>query len=219
MKSSDLKLNMRLEISVMINQRTEYVPVRVEELSPEYLTLSMPMWQGSLIPMRLRDKLAVRILFRDSYFGFKTTVIERRLKPVPVIVVERPQKIQPVEQRRGHVRVEAGLTLSLRLLSDNNNDFSACLAHTINISAGGLLLATDKKLKKGQMVLLDLFLPEAEVVSCKAKTVRVFSEADSPVKGRAGLQYEDISEKDRDKIARFVFSRQRELIKKGLLEG
>lgn len=219
MKSSDLKLNMRLEIGIMINQRMEYVPVRVEELSSENLTLSMPMWQGSLIPMRRRDKLAVRMFFRDSYFGFETTVLERRLQPVPVIVVNRPERIQPVGQRRGHVRVEAALTVSFRLLSDNNNDFSAYLAQTINISAGGLLLATDIKLKTGQMLLLDLFLPEADGVSCKAKTVRVFTEADSPIKGRAGLQYEDISEKDRDKIARFVFSRQRELIKKGLLEG
>jgi c-di-GMP-binding flagellar brake protein YcgR len=219
MKSSDLRVNMRLEVGISINQRLEYVPVRIEEANEANIVLDMPMWQGSLLTMRRNQLIKVRLLHRDSYFGFETKVLDRRLKPVPVIVVERPSKIYPVEQRRGYVRIEADMEVRFRLLSDNNNDFSAHLAKTINISAGGMLIASDTPLRVGQILLLELYLPDAGVINCKAKTVRVYSEAESLLKGRVGLQYEDIKEKDRDKIARFVFARQRQLIKKGLLEG
>lgn len=218
MRSSDLRLNMRLEVGISINQKLEYVPVRIEEVSRGYIALSMPMWQGALLPMHNKQRLQVRFLQKHSYFGFETRIVERRFLPVPVIVVERPLKVYPVEQHRRHVRVEADLEVRFRLLSDNNNDFSAHAAKTINISAGGILMASQTPLKVGQILFLELFLPE-EVVNCKAKTVRVFNGTDSLSKVRAGLQYQDIKENDRDKIARYVFARQRLLIKRGLLEG
>jgi c-di-GMP-binding flagellar brake protein YcgR len=219
MKSSDIKLNMRLEIGLLIKDQIEYLPARVEGMDAETLALSMPMWRGALIPVHPKQRLAVRIFYHGSYYGFDTAVIRRILKPLPLMAVYRPQVIQAVGQRRRHVRVHAALPVKFRLLSDNNNNFSAYEAQTVDISAGGVLLSTEIPVKPGQELLVQLFLPSSEVITCKAKTVRVFNQTGSLGKGQVALQFEDISEKDRDQIARFVFAMQRELIKKGLLEA
>jgi len=216
MNNYDIKLNMRMEVEMLINHHTEYLPTRVEGIDAGSITLSIPMWQGSLIRVYPKQKLSVRTFYHGSYYGFDTTVVERRLQPLPLLVVDYPQRIQRVDQRRKYVRVDARLPVRFHLLSDNNNDFSAYEAYTVNISAGGLLLSTEVPIKKGQELLVQIYLPEAGV-TCKAKAVRVYKESDSLAKGRAALKYEDISEQDRDRIAGFVVTMQRELIKKGLL--
>lgn len=161
----------------------------------------------------------MRIFQHDSYYGFDTTIVDRKLQPVPVLIVHHPQKILALGQLRHHVRISAVLPVRFRQLSGNNNDFSAYDALTINISAGGALLCTDIPVKKGQELWLELFIPQTEVISCRAAIVRVFSEAGSAPRGRVAVQYEDIKEKHRDRIARYIFNKQRELIQKGLLEA
>ncbi|MGI6435402.1 MAG: flagellar brake protein [Syntrophomonadaceae bacterium] len=218
MNPSDLKPNMRLEAGLLINQRMEYVPVRIEEISAEYMALSMPMWRGTLIPLRCGRRLSLRIFKRDSYYGFDTTVVERKLQPVPLLIVQCPQIILSLGQMREHVRISVVLPVRFRQLSGNNNDFSAYDAFTSNISAGGALLCTDIPLQKGQQLWVELHIPETEVICCQALIVRVFTEAGSIPRGRVGLKYIDIEEKDRDRMARYIFSKQREFIQKGLLE-
>lgn len=210
---------MRLEVGLKIHQQLEYLPVRVEEISAEYIALSMPMRQGALIPLRPGQRLSTRIFRCGSYYGFDTTIVDRKLQPVPVVIVHRPQKILALGQLRGDVRISAVLPVRFRLLSGNSNNFSPYEAFTINISAGGALLCTDNPLKKGQELWLELFIRPTEVVCCKATIVRVFTEVSSEPQGRVAIQYQDINEKDRDRIACYIFDKQREFIRKGLLEA
>lgn len=219
MNPSDLKPNMRLEAGLLINQRIEYLPVRIEEISAEYMALSMPMWRGTLIPLRRGERLSLRTFKHDSYYGFDATVVERKLQSVPLLIVQRPQIILYLGQMREHVRISTVLPVRFRQLSGNSNDFSAYEAFTSNISAGGALLCTDMPLQKGQKLWLELFIPQTEVICCQALIVRVFTAADSIPRGRVGLKYMDIDEKDRDRMARYIFSKQREFIQKGLLEA
>lgn len=216
MNPSDLKLYMRLEAGVLINRILEYLPVRIEGIGSVHLALSVPMWRGALIPLHQGRRLSLRFFHRDGYYGFDTTIVERRAEPVPLLIVQRPRTIISMGQMREHVRVSAVLPVRFRQLSDNNNDFSAYNAFTSNISAGGALLCTDSPLQKGQELWLELYIPPSEMISCRALIVRVFSEAGSVPRGRVGLKYIEMGEKDRDRIAHYIFSKQREFIKKGL---
>ncbi len=218
MKPNDLKINMRLEAAVRINQETEYVPVRIEEIGTGYMAVSMPMWQGLIIPLHSGEQLCLRIFHRYSYYGFETTIVERKVEPVPMLIIKRPEELQSLGQMRENVRIPISLALRFRQLTSNDNDFSPHEAFTSNISAGGALICTDVPLERGVKLWLELSLGKGEFVCCQAVVKRVSILKGSKPSGRVAVKYSDIEENDRERIARFIFSKQREFIKRGITE-
>lgn len=220
MQVSDIKLNMRIDVQLILQDQIEYLPSRIEEITSQYYAISMPMKKGTLIPLRPGQKIRIRIKHRESFFGFDTVIAGRKINPVPLLIITRPQKLIQVEQRRKDVRIPITLPIRFRLLSENNNDFRAYDASTIDISAGGALICSDTRVKVGQDLLVELLLHQKETVSSKARAVRVFEDSSQTgPRGRIAVQYQDLPEKDRDRISKFIFNKQREFIQKGLIGG
>lgn len=218
MNPEDFKINMRLEIGVVIGRKKEYLPVRIEEVAIKYMSISVPMWQGTVIPLHDGQQVTLRIFHRFSYYGFDTVIVGHKLEPIPMLVVERPKTIQSLGQMRENVRIPVALPMRFRKLNDDNNNFSPNKAFTSNISAGGVLICTDVELKEGDEIWLELIINEDEVVSCRASVTRVATVAGAKPSGRVGVHYENMGRKERDILARYIFSKQREFIQRGLTE-
>lgn len=82
------------------------------------------------------------------------------------------------------------------------------LCNSMNLSPSGILIITGRKLKLGDMVQLQITLPrEREKVKVMARVVREAKEIESRLNAY-GLQFEEISEGDRDRIRVFTSEAQ-----------
>jgi c-di-GMP-binding flagellar brake protein YcgR len=87
---------------------------------------------------------------------------------------------------------------------------------TLNISGGGMLLTTSIKLEAGDNIPLQVYLSSREHITATGRVERVEFLG---TKGLclAGIVFDLIHEINRDKIVAFVFQREIELRRKGLL--
>lgn len=101
---------------------------------------------------------------------------------------------------RRHVR-----TL-VRLDVEASTGAGSCFAHSVNVSAGGMLLETSEPLAKGDVLTVRFQLPfEDAPVVARARVARDSSATDD---GRfhAGLTFEGMSDADRGRLEAFVAS-------------
>lgn len=218
MKVADIKINQKIYIELGNGECREYLPSRIEEINDRLFAIAMPMRKGVLLPLQPKERLHIRFIHKTSCYGFNSIVVGRKRDPIPLLTITRPEKVTSAEQRRKYARVTT--TLPLRIYVLENDNAVSIEASTVNISAGGILLATERIVEVGRTMVVELQLPGHDPVVCKAKAVRVYRENfQDGVKGRIALQFEGIEEKIRDRIVKFVMQKQREYIQKGLMDG
>ncbi len=217
MLAKDFRINQLVEISVD-EEGSDYknLASRIEEVTAEHLHIAVPMKRGELLPLRVRQHLNISIFFKGKSFMFKTIIVARHLDPFPVLVVVKPDKFIEI-QRRQWVRVPTKLAMRYRAINSAKN-VEPYVGETIDISGGGLLFATLDPVEEGQMVELEIALPGPTPLFCKAKLLRIL---EKPKKEGASskiiLEFTEISEGQRDRIISYIFEKQREWIRKGLI--
>lgn len=216
MNPNKLRVNQLIEIELTEGDATEYLPSRIEEITEEYLYISMPMRKGTLLPMRIGKEIKIIMRHKNSTVGFFTKVVGRRREPIPYLIITKPDRIVPVNQKREYVRLDVSLPVRFRVIDDEDNG-QIEEGVTIDISAGGALFSTKSELKTGQKIEIEIKLAAKNIFSCYAHVIRVFE------RGRQGknaiqvaVEYDGIAETDRDRIFKFIFKKQREWIKKGI---
>lgn len=92
------------------------------------------------------------------------------------------------------------------------HDFRIPQAKNVNISGGGLQFCCFDKFKAGDLVAMKIFLPTyAHTVSVKCEVVRVVPRAEGGYD--VAVKYVGMDEATRDKIIRYVFARQRKMLR------
>lgn len=217
MQVKDLNVNQLIEIS-LDEEGTELknLASRIEEVTDKYLYISIPTRKGQLLPFRVKQKIIIDVHNKGRSFQFDTIIENRKFYPIPILVVLKPESLNEI-QRRHWVRVP--VTLRLRFCQQTEEKYKIInLGTTVDISGGGICFLTNDPIEAGQVLDMEINLPDRDPVICqvmvlrlqipdnrKLKTTKVFSE------------YIDITESQRDRIVSFVLEKQRELIKKGLI--
>lgn len=217
MQVNDLKVNQIIEIS-LDEENTEYkrLASRIEEVSDNFLTVSIPTKKGQLMPFRVKQKIIIGINYHGSSFQFETIIEDRKFYPLPILVVRKPEALVEI-QRRQWVRVPT--TIHLRYCLQSEDKFRPInIATTVDISGGGLCFLTNDPIEAGQILDMEINLPERDPVFCQVSVVRL--QKPNGVKStttKVFSTYLDITEVQRDRIVSFVLEKQRELIKRGLI--
>lgn len=214
MNPNNLKINQLVEIELNEGNIVEYLPSRIEEIKEDYLYISMPMRKGILLPMRLGQEIKVIIRYKNSTVGFLTKVVGRRREPIPCLIINKPDHIVAINQKREYVRLNVSLPVRFRIIDNENNNMIE-EGITIDISAGGVLFSSKGEVKKGQKIEIEITLSLENTFSCQAHAIRIFEKEENNAIWVA-VEYNDISEADRDRIFKFIFEKQREWIKKGI---
>lgn len=154
------------------------------------------------------------ILTDGARYQFTSTYRDKRLQPIPVWVVTPPKDIKKV-QLRAFVRLDIGLSVSLKIL-EGEDIVDLGMAITRNISGGGLCLITKQALKAGTKVFLVIELDKTSLISVAGEVVRSEKQNDDTPFYVVGVKYEDIIERDRSQIIKFIFQKQIEIKRKGL---
>ncbi|HHY05622.1 MAG TPA: hypothetical protein GX532_01410 [Clostridia bacterium] len=214
-----LKINQLIQIEVIskTGESVRYAS-RIENIIENFLTLVAPMKERQ--PLVLTPGTPFNIWFwnKEAVYVFRTYLRENVEATVPRIIVTYPETIKRV-QKREFVRV--GLVMEVLLSYFNplgEEEVFYCKAR--DISGGGMMLVlnTYVPLRKGCKISVQ-FLLQQTLLNIPGVIVWNEWELDSAgiERNLIGVQFTDITEKDRKIIIKTVYQRQIELKRKGLL--
>jgi len=184
---------------------------RVVKSEPDSLELLLPADFPIPVKAGLKIMITCHISPRNYYFNSK--VMRSKANP-PSLVITRPAVIQAVS-RRSFFRCEVELTLTYLSKKDEPK-----IGIVFNLSASGLFahIKQDHLLKVGAVIEGEITLPtQPETLNFKAKVTRL-EKIDNEAQGVA-LSFQTIDEKFENVIIKYLFQRQRELIKLGHIKA
>lgn len=221
---SDLEKALKINKLVSIehyndNGKKERYASRVENIGSDWIGLAAPM--SKRLPVYLPIQSEIKVLFWDStaVYSFNTVVLKNiKEGSVGQLAIRYPEKYEKV-QNREYVRVPVSLNVTIKYLVKDEEE-STVVGKTRDLSGGGMMVTLKKPglIKRNAQVTINFELNESPI-TISALTVREDIEIDSDGITRAvlGFKFLSIPDKDRQLIIKFVFDRQIELRRKGLL--
>ncbi|MFZ7104615.1 MAG: flagellar brake protein [Peptococcaceae bacterium] len=215
-----LKINSIIEVEVESGaEKSNIYRTRVEDLNEDGFVIGMPIEKGILVPLYPDSTVIVWHWDNSASYAYYCKVKTRIFEPIPLVFLDWPHQVKKV-QRRNFVRIPINITIEHKLVvkgeaQTQDNKFIKSL--TRDLSGGGTQFISKIKYNKGDILEIKLHLYD-DLVCAKARVMWVFNEISNDTERfLVGIKFMDISEKTRDSIIKFVFAKQRELIKKGVL--
>jgi c-di-GMP-binding flagellar brake protein YcgR len=157
----------------------------------------------------------IYIYEQDTTYAFVTPILGRKWQNIPLLVIQKPETFIKI-QRRSYMRLPVKLEVYFRIAGDES-DFKK--GETIDISGGGALVITEETIEEGQILELEMYLPNRKPFFCKAKIIRLLEKAKKKGdKNKIAIEFYEITEGKRDQIINYIFEKQREWIRKGLFQ-
>lgn len=179
------------------------------------LVIAMPILQGRLVPIRVNKIINIVFYRPNGVYEFKAQVAGRSKGKVPSIQI---QALSPIKktQRRNYFRLNTILPVQVSINCVPGEECAVFNCLTLDISAGGMRLASNKDIDEGCTIGCDLVLA-GKPLSVKAKVVRRSAVYNKEYAFEIGVQFIRLEEKVRCGIIAFIFEEQKKLKKKGLI--
>ncbi|SFH49812.1 c-di-GMP-binding flagellar brake protein YcgR, contains PilZNR and PilZ domains [Tindallia magadiensis] len=184
---------------------------QVIEFSRSTIFIAVPMTKGLEYPLRIKQKINIIFYNDKGVFSFLAECVAKKkvdqLDVFEIYQLTEPQK----KQRREYFRLRYMIKSTIKSLEKDT--FSKGL--TLDISGGGMKVLADKSFFIGEKVESTLFLEE-ESVSVASIIIRSHKRTENN-QFELGIKFNDIGEQTRNSIIAFIFQKQGELRKKGLI--
>lgn len=216
MRVEEIKVDQLIEVSVD-EENTAYRSMisRIEGVGKEGFQIAAPMYKGSILPVALGSRLNIFLIYQGDAYTFNTVVSGRLRDPIPLLVIRKPELVQKI-QRRFWVRMPVTLQVGFAVENAEGQAIEGS-GKSIDLSGGGMLMATEMELQPGQILYLAFELQGSGQIVCKGRVLRTFRDEHTGKSGvKAAMEFFDLGERSRDRIVKFIFDRQREWIKKGV---
>ncbi|MDA8233825.1 MAG: PilZ domain-containing protein [Clostridia bacterium] len=215
---SGLDIRQLVEVELIEDENPVVYRSRVENITNSCIVLGAPMEGGRPVPMPPGTKIRVNYYDDNATYTFDSSVIERNMGTLLQISIDRPTSIKRT-QRRNFVRINTKLPVSYNIINDEMSEAAIFQQGiTLDISGGGIRFQTSVFLPEGTVVELKVDIQGHGQISALGKVIRTISSGEKEKKSYLiGVQFMIIEEKDRDKIIRHIFDKQRELRQRGLL--
>lgn len=217
MNEEFLKINQRVQIEVKEGPFAGKYYSRIEDVRERDLIIGAPIYKGEVINLRPETLITVIVTGENALYQFESKVLTTEISPLPLLVITKPKDMQKV-QRRSFFRIKVSIPVEYRPLQDilenSNEEFK--LAETVDLSGGGALLLLSEEFPKETILELRLHLKENTVVPAVGRVVLIKDEKRRDKKKMLAVEFIVIEERERDKIIKFVFEKQREERKKQL---
>lgn len=204
-----LDINQKLSLQPISEKKvyTTYITGKTDEL----LTIAAPINKSQFITFPLGQKLKLWYSGCYAVYTFTSTIVGIETGPPPQLIIKYPAQLDRI-QRRQFVRLQSLIPVKVELLTAPEISYQA---HAINISAGGVYLLMEKNCLTGTEIYLTLQKPSLPKIL--GKVLRSYPSEDGDGLWEWAVKYVDITEGERDKIIKFIFARQLELRRRGLL--
>lgn len=123
------------------------------------------------------------------------------LRPVhPVVLMVKAQQLLEIASRESY-----RVLLRARVESQTRNEQFFC--RSMNISATGMLIETEKQFDEGTRLFCSFFLPDAKRVEAAGKIVRTLKKTNGKDGNHYGFMFTEISPEAKQSLAAFVEER------------
>ncbi|WP_195571026.1 flagellar brake protein [Paenibacillus sp. 1001270B_150601_E10] len=183
---------------------------RVTEVDSKSIWFELPIQEGTARSSKFsHERLEISFVQADGMkYSFFTKVSGSKQDGILMLAVPKPKAAEIRKlQRRAYLRVKADLELKV-----HNADEPTQEVRTIDISGGGLSFTAQKrwKLTPDQQLQCTLYLPqklgEHDYISFSGKVVR--TESRTEVTELVMMEFEAITDIEREKIIRYCFDKQ-----------
>ncbi len=213
-----MRVNQRVTVEVLEGEPPERYASRIEGVTERHLALAEPVRDGAQVVLRVGTELRVTMFYGGGAHAFQTRVIGRDHLPTPVMLVDRPRRIETL-QRRQFFRESAVVQTLCASTGEGPAQFEGL---TRNLSGGGVCLRTRDVKAVSAMIAdgslsspfwLELRLP-SESLRAVAQVVWCQVSEDGKTADLA-FEFVDLQDGDRERLIRYLFVLQREAIRKG----
>jgi c-di-GMP-binding flagellar brake protein YcgR len=203
-----------------------YYSTRVEDVTMDIIACSQPMFGETYIKV-MSDVVDLMYIKGNSVFSLRCEVIDQGKGDPPLLFLRPVSGVQRTDRRR-FVRVPMLLPVSVLFLRSfpanvakfwQEHSVDAVMGTIVDLSAGGCKLSLREPCYVGEKMLIHFVVAEpvndSFLLRCIARRVEQSKE-----KGKilVGVEFVLDNERERDKLVKVVFCRQRELIQKGYYE-
>lgn len=210
-----------LPVNLEVGGPEDSYPTRIEEVRAGYLVVGTPMKQREYIELPNGLKVMLAVTRRNNPYFFETVVTGTEwVEGQQMTVLRRPADNAGVALRQ-HVRVPVTISDAQFWWEGDNGKFGPVTrGQLIDLSAGGMQVTSKDGLPAGKKVLARFTLSRQHGhIMVDALVLRdVERVSDVGVRShRSNCQWADLADKERDRLIKFVFQRERELRQKGVL--
>lgn len=208
---------LHLELTDSGGETTRY-PSRIEDLTDTGIVVAAPTKEGMPLGLGVGEIVIVWYWDNAAIYTFQSKVISKENEGIPTMLLQWPAKIEKV-QNREYVRVQTSVPVQLTYHSEDG-ELETVSCRTRDISGGGVMLSIGKPLyvHKDSVVQIE-FEVEGEEISIRGIIIWNDWELDNEgiEKNILGVKFTLISDIARQAIVKYVFQKQIELRRKGLL--
>lgn len=219
-----------LEFEFAINNRIEILwedgtyKSHVQDIGDDFVAISIPAKEGKFLPLKAGERVEVVYYGEREVYQFNTLVAGRKIDRIAMIVLKLPSKVQLV-QRRDYIRISClqevpfiklkeGLSKELlKVVTNDTSKFKSALL--VDLGGGGIKLKMDEEMKPGECIMAHLHFISKDLF-IYGKMMRVFQDEDN--RYVCGIKFNELDNKDFEKIIQYIFKLMREQRKKGLKE-
>jgi c-di-GMP-binding flagellar brake protein YcgR len=188
---------------------------RVQDVSDDTVLLAAPRQEGALIPLRSGDPVGVIVKGKPYSYRFQTEVLDRRMKPLPGLLVRRVNRVTRY-QRRSFYRVPVEIECEYEVFQGGVPPASLSRKGTItNLSGSGCRIQTSRPVGRARYFVIEFALPgERQRMRVTAEIVK--RNTDRPAAGQDGsiaCNFIEIKHTDRERLVKYVMSADRKRIR------
>ena len=235
MKLTDLLAGTNIQLKISDSDQPSEVKTLASKIEwvedDDVFIIGAPIYERNVYPLNVGSVVNVYVFQikkrtkETDLYVCKAEVLERKnIQGIPMLKMKALSSLNRI-QRRQFYRYECMLPVEYREVKEKKSGHQTDVKETPmlktltkDISGGGLCIVLEEKVEKGTILDMIVELEENEKVSFKGKVIRIDRTPDSDkYKYEAGIVFQTIDEKEREKIIKFIFSEQRKLIEKGLI--
>lgn len=210
-------------ITFKINQKIEIIDngitykANIQDVKKDHIMISMPVTEDKYYIMHIGSIVEFYITGDKEIDKFRSEVLGKKTEnSVQLAVLTQPVFVERV-QRREYFRFPMSIDAKLYMLPSEMvyksitdvpveffNRMKAGIV--VDLSGGGLKAAVKEHMTKGHYAIVSINIPEEITLLCKIVWVH------KDIKNRnykVALRFEDMRERDRDKIIKFIFEKMR----------
>ncbi|MCK8816509.1 PilZ domain-containing protein [Natroniella sulfidigena] len=205
----------------------DYCKVKVIDFSQEEIELKV-LEEGDLFSLETGLKLTIDWIDNNGLYKIEAELTSWEEGSQLILVLEVTGQLQRI-QRRNYVRVPVTGEVKYRIVEYNDikdkfkvngldKEFSK--AAIVDISGGGLKMILEELngLEEGTFLELKVLAPlHLDIVNGEVVRIRQEEVETGEIKYGIGVKFLDLAQFVREEIVEWVFSKQRELRKKGLI--
>jgi len=213
MTTIDFKINKKLEILV----DEKYFNSNVQDITEEYIAISIPINSGEYIPLSKGTIIDVIYYEEENLYKFQSSVIGRKFENIPILLIAKPREIKKI-QRRKYVRIPIISTVKYINLKNQPRTNPSTIenskylkASLVDLSGGGMRVRVSEEIKLNDFLLVSLTVNNEDTLMV-GQAMRIAK--DDEGRYYCGLSFEFLESTTRERIIKYIFQLMREQMKK-----